>query len=107
MARRTVYVDDLTGEEGAEPVLISVDGDTYSVDLGSASREKLDKALAPFLEVATRTSSAGRSGRGARKSARSSSELQAIREWARSKGKSVSDRGRIPNSIIEEYQASR
>jgi hypothetical protein len=33
-------------------------------------------------------------------------ETAAIREWAREHGHQVSDRGRIPKSIIEAYQAA-
>lgn len=32
---------------------------------------------------------------------------QDIREWARANGHSVSDKGRIPNAIVEEYEASQ
>jgi hypothetical protein len=33
-------------------------------------------------------------------------ETHAIREWARENGHQVSDRGRIPKSVIEAYQAA-
>jgi len=33
-------------------------------------------------------------------------ETHAIREWARQNGHQVSDRGRIPKSVIEAYQAA-
>ena len=32
-------------------------------------------------------------------------QVQAIRDWAKSKGIEVSDRGRIPAHIAEQYQA--
>lgn len=31
-------------------------------------------------------------------------QKQAIRDWAKSKGIDVSDRGRIPTGIVEQYQ---
>ncbi|HSU09851.1 MAG TPA: histone-like nucleoid-structuring protein Lsr2 [Pseudonocardia sp.] len=34
-------------------------------------------------------------------------ETHAIREWARQHGHQVSDRGRIPKSVIEAYQAAQ
>jgi hypothetical protein len=41
------------------------------------------------------------------KPARSSrEETAAIRGWARENGHQVSDRGRIPKSVIEAYQAA-
>ena len=33
-------------------------------------------------------------------------ETHAMREWARQNGHQVSDRGRIPKSVIEAYQAA-
>jgi hypothetical protein len=33
-------------------------------------------------------------------------ETQAIREWARQNGHQLSDRGRIPKSVMEAYQAA-
>jgi nucleoid-associated protein Lsr2 len=33
-------------------------------------------------------------------------ETHAIREWARQNGHKVSERGRIPKSILEAYQAA-
>ncbi|MFI9382062.1 histone-like nucleoid-structuring protein Lsr2 [Kutzneria sp. NPDC052558] len=33
-------------------------------------------------------------------------QKQAIREWARSNGKPISDRGRIPADLIVEFQAA-
>jgi hypothetical protein len=43
----------------------------------------------------------------AEKPARSNrDQTAAIREWARANGHQVSDRGRIPKSVIEAYQAA-
>ena len=109
MATRTVHIDDLTGEEGAETVTIAIDGSSWSIDLAAGSRAKLDKALKPFLDVATPVSTR-RPGRGrgsAAKAGRTAEELQVIREWARAHGHKVSDRGRIPNTIKEQYESGR
>ncbi|MBQ9918656.1 MAG: Lsr2 family protein, partial [Microbacterium sp.] len=42
------------------------------------------------------------------RSARRSSDidLAAVREWARANGHTVSDRGRIPASVLEAYGAA-
>jgi Lsr2 len=51
-------------------------------------------------------------GRGSRQPAVESrprsnrEETHAIREWARQHGHQVNDRGRIPKSVIEAYQAA-
>lgn len=109
MATRTVHIDDLTGEEGAQTVTITIDGSSWSVDLAAGSRAKLDKALKPFLEAATSISTqrSGRGRGGATKAGRTPEELQIIREWARANGYEVSDRGRIPNAVMDEYESAR
>ena len=60
--------------------------------------------LAPYIEHARKASRApgSRSGRSASTRERSSG----IRAWARGQGIAVSDRGRIPASVIEQYQAA-
>ena len=109
MARRTVHIDDLTGEEGAQTVTIAIDGSSWSIDLAAESRAKLDKTLKPFLDAATPISTrrTGRGRGGAAKAGRTPEELQAIREWARANGHEVSDRGRIPNAVMDEYESAR
>ena len=72
----------------------------------------LRAALTPFMDAARKVGGRG-SNRARRQPAaaemhtRSSrEETQAIREWARQNGHMVSERGRIPKSVIEAYQAA-
>jgi hypothetical protein len=72
---------------------------------------KLRKALEPYLNVATRV---GRSAtnriptRNAAPTSRSNRDQnQAIREWAGKNGYEVSERGRIPSSIVEAFHKNR
>jgi hypothetical protein len=62
----------------------------YEVDLGPASREKLEKALAPFLKNAREATA----------------PVAAIREWAKGAGHSVKEKGRIAGDIIAAYYRS-
>jgi hypothetical protein len=63
----------------------------------------MEKKLSKFTTAARRAGSSGR-----RKGSRSPSSQQtgAIREWARASGRKVSDRGRIPQSVIDAYNAA-
>ena len=108
------FIDDLDGSDAVGTVTFSLENRTYEIDLSDENTDKLHEALAPFIEYGRKTG--GRSdGRGrsqrqtamTEKTARSSrEETHAIREWARQNGHQVSDRGRIPKSIIEAYQAT-
>jgi len=112
MAQRVQVIleDDIDGGAAAETVTFGIDGHSYEIDLSKKNAAKLRDALAPFVGAARR---AGRSGStpGRRGAARSASRadrgrIQAIREWARANGHPISDRGRIPATIVEAYDAA-
>src|SRR3954468_10597749 len=103
----TLLTDDLDGAEADRTVEFGLDGVSYTIDLSEKNAGKLRKALDPYLSVATRI---GRSGGAVANNRRavaaptgraSRDQNQAIREWANKNGYEVSERGRIPSSIVE------
>lgn len=120
MARKIVHqlVDDLDGtvlEVGdGETVLFSVDGTAYEIDLTHDNATALRDALAPYIDAARRVSSraatpraASSSSAGGRKQKRAGQRDYApIREWAAKNGYTVSERGRVPASVLEAYDAA-
>ncbi|RSM40304.1 nucleoid-associated protein Lsr2 [Actinoplanes sp. ATCC 53533] len=104
----TLLTDDLDGGEADRTVEFGLDGVTYTIDLSEKNAGKLRKALDPYLGAGTRVGRSGAVGSGRRPvvaSARSNrDENQAIREWAGKNGYEVSERGRIPNSVVEAYR---
>jgi hypothetical protein len=110
VAQRTTVVvtDDLDGSEGADTVTFAFEGIEYEVDLSQSNAKKLKKALGPYISAARKTG--GRRSSGRRSSAASGrasrSDTAAIREWARSQGLQVSERGRVPQSLRDQYTAA-
>lgn len=110
----THYLDDLDGTElgdTAEHVAFSFEGSDYTIDLGPDNAQAFREAMAPYAEAARRMGSTrARTARGSsRRSAAKSSgggDTKAMREWARSQGWTVSDRGRIPAEIMDAYTAA-
>lgn len=107
----TLLTDDLDGGAADRTVEFGIDGVTYTIDLSEKNVGKLRKALDPYIDAGSRvgrSSSEGR-GRGGRRRngttpARSSRDQnRAIREWAIKNGYNVSERGRIPASVIVAY----
>jgi hypothetical protein len=91
--------------EGNETVSFSVDGTAYEIDVCSAHAKELHNVFSGYIEHARRVS--GRAA--ARRKARSGpgrERSSEIRQWARERGDKVSERGRIPASIIQEYEAT-
>jgi hypothetical protein len=109
MARKVQVhlLDDIDGSRADETLKFGVDGILYEIDLNAKHADKLRSSLAQYITKARRV------GRGqvattgrVQASARSDREQnQAIREWAKVKGLEVSDRGRIPQTVVEQYHA--
>lgn len=104
----TLLTDDLDGGEADRTVEFGLDGVNYTIDLSEKNAGKLRKALDPYLTVATRVGRNGteprtRRGTGVSTGRATRDQNQAIREWATKNGYEVSERGRIPSSIVEAY----
>ena len=101
-----VLEDDIDGSPATETVSFGLDGKTYEIDLNDKNAGKLRDALAQYV-------GAGRSVGGARrgrKSASSATNLgpsaREVRDWARSNGFDVPDRGRIPADVRKAFDAA-
>lgn len=112
MAQKTVVslVDDLDQSEADETIDFGLDGVTYEIDLSDSNAAQLRDALADYVAHARRLSGRRRPvSRGqapSRSGGRASvdrEQNQAIREWARKQGMTVSERGRIPSEVSEAY----
>lgn len=94
-------VSDVSGEEAQETVAFSLDGRDYEIDLSSGEAAELRDGLVRFTSRARRTGSRKRPGK--RRASRD--DLPEIRDYARSRGYDINDRGRVPQQIIAEYDA--
>jgi hypothetical protein len=106
----TLLTDDLDGSEADRTVEFGLDGTNYTIDLSDKNAGKLRKALEPYIGAGTRVGRGQADRRGGPRSralatgGRSSREQnQAIREWAAKNGYEVSERGRIPTSVVEAF----
>ena len=96
----------------AETVVFAYDGQTYEFELCPAHLDEFRAVMQRYAKSARPVASAGRRRPGRGGSARPAhqggnpSELAAIREWARSHGYDVSDRGRISSAVREAFDAA-
>ncbi len=106
MATRTIVLleDDLDGGPAQETLRFSLGAADYEIDLNAHNAAVFRQQLAPFAAHARKAGTARR-GRPARTSS-GRQRSGAIREWARAQGITVSDRGRIPASVIAQYEAA-
>jgi hypothetical protein len=106
MAQKVTVVleDDLDGGPAEETVRFGLGGAEYEIDLNTSNASAFRQQLAPYIEHARK---AGRTQR--RQSARTSASRErseGIRAWAKAQGIAVSERGRIPASVVEQYEAA-
>lgn len=111
MAQRvqTLLIDDLDGGEAEATVRFGLDGAEYEIDLNATHAETLRKALAPYVSAARRTSgsTARRPGRSGRRAGHADgASPTAVREWAKSQGIDVKDRGRVPAELVVKFKAA-
>lgn len=97
-----VLEDDIDGGVADETVTFGLDGTNYEIDLSKEHAEELRNAFAPWVGAARKAKSAP-AARQTRRT-RSTNNTAAIREWARSQGHKVSDRGRIAAEIVAAYE---
>jgi hypothetical protein len=119
MAQKVIIVDDLDGSEhDVTTIQLSVDGDTYEIDLSPSNLARLRQAVQPFTtagrRVGTRKSptSNGRSRAAKDMAAGKAKDTAAgkrdgraarIRAWAKDNGYDLPAFGRIPNEVVEAY----
>jgi nucleoid-associated protein Lsr2 len=96
--------DDLDGGPTEETVRFGLDGTDYEIDLNKKNAAALRKRLSPYVEHARKAGRGPRrqAGRGAESRDRGSD----IRAWAKDQGIAVSGRGRIPASVMGQYEAA-
>ena len=112
MAKQIIHklVDDLDGGDADETVKFALDGIQYEIDLSKKNAAKLRDAFAQYVERGTKVGRGGvvvggRAARGRGGAAADREQNKAIRAWAKREGKDISDRGRIPQEIVDEYHA--
>ena len=96
--------DDLDGGPAAETVRFGLGGAEYEIDLSKKNARTFRKGLSKFVEHARK---AGRAQ--SRRSARTSASRERsgdIRAWAKGQGMTLSERGRIPAGVVQQYEAA-
>ncbi|MBM7807229.1 hypothetical protein JOD57_003066 [Geodermatophilus bullaregiensis] len=116
MARKVQVIlsDDLDEDLPAdETVSFSLDGTNYEIDLSEKNAKELRDTFSRYVQAARKVGrGSGRASGGGRSRATGGGgrmdreQAGAIRDWARKNGHNVSDRGRIPASVVEAYEAA-
>jgi len=103
MAQRVqvLLVDDIDGSTAQETINFTLDGATYEIDLTTEHAAQLRESFAPWIRAGRKASTRATPAR-----ARTSGDVSKIRAWAKSHGHAVSERGRIPATVRDAYNAA-
>ena len=104
-----VLEDDIDGSEASETVSFALDGTSYEIDLNDKNAAGLRDALAAYIGHGRKVSAGARRGRRSSSAAgqgNGAHSAKEIRDWARSNGRKVPDRGRIPAEVREAFDAA-
>jgi hypothetical protein len=100
-----MLVDDLDGSEATESVSFGLDGTSYEIDLNEKNAAKLREAISGYVGHARKVG--GAKGRGRRAAASEGGHsAREIRDWARSNGMTVPDRGRVSAEVRSAFEAA-
>jgi hypothetical protein len=108
VASRTIIevMDDLDGSKADETIHFALEGTEFEIDLSKAHAEGLRGALDPYMQAGRKTGTRRDGRRRSGSAARDHDQTAAIREWAKTHGLKVSDRGRISAEVQDAYNAA-
>ena len=104
---QTLFIDDLDGSDAEGTVRFGLDGTEYEIDLNAEHAQALRDALARYVSAARRAGGrARRPARGGRRTPGSGVDSTEVREWAKTQGIEVKDRGRVPAELVVKFKAA-
>ena len=98
-------VDDFDGTPADQTVRFAFNGASYEIDLNRAHFEEFAEAIQPYIKAGRKTGSTR--GRGNAGNPAQRLGTAKVRAWAKEEGYELSERGRIPASIVEDYRKAQ
>ena len=103
---QTLLIDDLDGSEAEGTVRFGLDGTEYEIDLNAEHARALRDALSRYVQAARRSGGARRPARSGRRARADGVDSTEVREWAKTQGIDMKDRGRVPAELVARFKAA-
>ena len=104
---QTLFIDDLDGSAAEGTVRFGLDGTEHEIGLNAEHALQLRDTLAAFVRAGRRVSGGSRRpARGGRRGPASGVNATGVREWAKTQGIEVKDRGRVPAELMVKFKAA-
>jgi hypothetical protein len=95
---QTLFIDDIDGGEAEGTVRFALDGTEYEIDLNTTHSAELRSTLGQYVTHARKVGGTARKG--------AAHSTVTVRAWAREQGIGIKERGRVPASVLQQYQAA-
>ena len=102
---QTLFIDDIDGGEAEGTVRFALDGTEYEIDLNTTHSAELRSTLGQYVTHARKVGGTARKGAARSSSKPSTIDTVTVRAWAREQGIGIKERGRVPASVLQQYQA--
>lgn len=104
---QTLFIDDIDGSAAEGTVRFGLDGTDYEIDLNAEHAQQLRDALAAYVRAGRRVGGGSRqAARDGRRGSASGPKSTEVREWARTQGIDVKDRGRVPAELVVKFKTA-
>jgi hypothetical protein len=90
--------------EAEETIQFGVGNTSYEIDVCARHAQEIRDRLEPFVAHARKAGTVAAGRRRRDRSASNREQSADIRSWAKDRGIQVSERGRIPASVVKEYE---
>jgi hypothetical protein len=101
---QTLFIDDIDGGAAEGTVRFALDGTDYEIDLNAEHTEELRNSLASYVSHARKVGGVARRASRGRRSNTDAIDTAKVREWARTEGYDIKDRGRVPADVVAKYR---
>jgi len=91
--------DDLDGSKADETLHFSLEGAEFEIDLSKVHADGLRAALDPYMRAGRKTGGRRDGRRRSQGASVDKDQIKAMRDWAKSQGLKVSDRGRVSADV--------
>ncbi len=102
----TIRTDDLDGSAADSTIRFGLDGAEYEIDLNDEHANSFRHSVQQYIVAARKTGGARRAAGARPRRAAAGADSTLVREWARSQGLPVKERGRVPSDLIAQYRAA-
>lgn len=102
------YTDDITKKEasGVETVTFAVEGEQFEIDLNPLNKANFLRSVRKYMENGRKVRTTGRTHRATRDVRHDREYVHKVRKWAQEQGIEVSNRGRVPLKVYDQFEAA-